>query len=232
VHKMVERLREERNRYDQELKGFESTRRILAAQAKALLAPLSLASLDALIEETRADMHESWTTRGMKRGMQVFFAGARTRMEELNRRAEALKRQVGTIYDRLHAQYGFTRLQPAQLSLLPYVVEFNRLQERAEAFRNSPYTVVTEQHFVIRKFFISLVAQARRIFDECNRSAKAWFQALVTPLCTQLNDHRAAIERQLEHLRRIHGNMDALGGQIAELEAARREVAQQLEFLE
>ncbi len=232
IHKMVARMREEKQKYDQELKGFETTRLALSAQAKTLLAPLSLASLDNLIQETRTDMHDSWTTHGLKQGMSTFFAGTRARMEEVGRRAEMLKREVGAIYERLHTQYGFTRLQPPQLSLLPYVLEFNRLQERAEAFRNSPVTLMTEQHFVIRRFFITLVSQARHVFDECNKSAKAWFQALVTPLYTQLRDHRAAIDRQLDNLRKIHKNVDTLGAHIADLEAAKRELLDQLRLLE
>lgn len=232
IHKMVARMREEKSRYDVELKGFETTRMALSAQAKALLAPLSLPSLDALIQDTRADMNESWTTVGLKQGMNTFFTGARTRMEELNRRAEVLKHEVDAIYDRLHAQYGFIRLQPAQLSLLTYVLEFKRLREKAEAFRDSPVTIMKEQHFVIKQFFITLVAQARHIFDECNKAAKAWFQALVTPLYQQLQDHRAAIEGQLENLRKVHKNMDTLGAHIADLEVARDGHARALQLLE
>lgn len=232
IHKMIARMRDEKSRYDKELKGFETTRMALSAQAKALLAPLSLASLDTLIQETRTDMNDSWTTIGLKQGMNTFFGGTRKRMEELNRRAETLKREIDAIYERLHAQYGFTRLQPAQLSLLPYVMEFNRLREKAEAFRDSPVTMMTEQHFVIKRFFITMVAQARHIFDECNKSARAWFQALVSPLYQQLQDHRAAIEGQLENLRKIHKNMDTLGAHIADLEAARKELQRQLHVLE
>lgn len=232
IHKMVTRMREEKQKYDRELKGFDTTRLALSAQAKALLAPLSLASLDDLIRETRTDMQESWTTHGLKSGMSTFFRGTRVRIEDVGRRAEALKREVEAIYQRLHAEYGFTKLQPAQLSLLPYVLEFKRLEEKADFFRNSPVTMMTEQRFVIKRFFITLVAQARHLFDECDKSAKAWFQALVNPLYVQLRDHRAAIETQLETLRKIHKNMDSLGSQVAELEAIRQEVTGELRLLE
>ena len=232
IHKMVARMRLEKQKYDQELKGFETTKMALSAQAKTLLTPLSLASLDALIHETRTDMNDSWTTSGMKKGMGTFFAGTRTLMEEVGRRAEALKREVEAIYERLHVKYGFTRLQPAQLSLLPYIMEFKRLEEKAEAFRNSPVTLMTEQRFVIKKFFITLVSQARHLFDECNKNAKAWFQALVAPLYTQLRDHRAAIDKQLESLRRIHKNVDTLGAHIADLEAVKQELRGQLQLLD
>jgi len=232
IHKMVTRMREEKQKYDRELKGFETTRLALSAQAKALLAPLSLKSLDELIQETRTDMQESWTTHGLKQGISTFFAGTRLRMEDVGRRAEVLKREVEAIYERLHAEYGFTRLQPPQLSLLPYILEFKRLEEKAEAFRNSPVTVMTEQSFVIKRFFITLVAQARYLFSECDKTAKAWFQALVNPLFIQLRDHRAAIENQLENLRKIHKNLDTLGSQVADLEAIKQELTGELRLIE
>ncbi len=91
---------------------------------------------------------------------------------------------------------------------------------------------MTEQRFVIKKFFITLVSQARHLFDECNKSAKAWFYALVNPLYIQLRDHRAAIEGQLDNLRKVHKNMDTLGAHIADLEARKQEITDQLRLVE
>jgi hypothetical protein len=232
IQKMVARMREEKLRYDQELKGFDVTRGKLGIEAKVLLTPMSLTSLDTLIKETRIDMQESWTTNGLQQSMKTFFGGTRSRMDEVAKRAESLKREVEAIYKRLNTEFGFTQLHPVPLSLSPYLIEFMRLEERAEEFRNSPFTVMTEQRYVVKKFFISLVSQARVLFAECNNTAKAWFQALVTPLYTQLQDHKAAIDAQLEMLRKIHKNMDNLGVHIADLEAVRVDLAGQLKRLD
>lgn len=232
IHKMVTRVRGEKQQYDRELEGFEVTRAALSARAKTLLAPLSLASLDALIAQTRTDMRESWTTHGLTAGMGTFFAGTRKCMEQVAQQADSIKKDVEALYQRLHMQYGFARLQPPPLALSPYIVEFKKLEARAEAFRTSPVTIMTEQHFIIKKFFITLVGHARQLFDECNKSAKAWFQALVTPAFTQLHDHRARIEAQLDAVRKIHKNLDSLGGHIAELSATEQDLKRQLEILD
>ncbi|MFL6652673.1 MAG: hypothetical protein ACJ8J7_15440, partial [Sulfurifustaceae bacterium] len=42
--------------------------------------------------------HESWTTHGLKQGMRTFFTGTRARLEDVSRRADALKREIETIY--------------------------------------------------------------------------------------------------------------------------------------
>lgn len=129
---------------------------------------------------------------------------------------------------RLHTQYGLAKITPARLSLLPFVLEFKKLEEKANAFRESPVTMMTEQHFVIKKFFITLVSQARHQFNECNTAAKNWFQAAVNPVFAQIQQHKTMIDRSFEALKKIHENMDNLGERIDELEESRKELENQL----
>jgi hypothetical protein len=64
--------------------------------------------------------------------------------------------------------------------------------------------LMTEQHFVVKKFFITLVSQARQLFTEANETTKAWYRAAVTPVFTQVQQHKIAIEQKLEMLRKIN----------------------------
>ncbi len=222
IQKLVGHMRSEKQRYDKELEGFEITRETLAKQAKYLLAPLNMSSLDELIQTTRREMRESWTTHGLKSGMETFFEGALLRMEKVSKQAEEIKKIVERIYERLHTEYGLIRLHPTPLLLAPYLMELKNLETKAEAFRNSPMVLVTEQRFVIKKFFITLVSQTRQTFNECNAVARSWFQGIVTPVFGQIRDHKALIDRNLEMLKKIHKNMDHLGDHIAALEALKQ----------
>ena len=228
IQKMVLRMRTEKQTYDKELEGFQLTRAALSKQAQILFGHLSMASLDELIAKTRASMNETWTTRGLKTGMATLFTGARERMEKVSFESDAIRKVVEAIYRRLHTEYGLASIVPPRLSLLPYVMEFRQLEERADAFRDSPVTVMTEQHFVTRKFFITLVSQARHLFTVCNTASKHWFQAAVTPVFAQIQQHKATIERSYEALKKIHKNMDTLGERIVELEAARQDLEGQM----
>lgn len=228
IQKMILRMRTEKQKYDKELEGFQMTRAALSKQAQILLGHLSMTSLDDLIKQTRISMNESWTTRGLKTGMATLFAGTRERMEKVNYESDEIRKVVEAIYLRLHTEYGLAKIVPPRLSLLPFVMEFKKLEERAEAFRNSPVTVMTEQHFVIKKFFITLVSQARQLFTECNTASKNWFQAVVTPVFAQVQQHKATIDRSFEALKKIHENMDSLGERIAELEKARQDLNDQM----
>ena len=229
IQKMVVRMRSEKQKYDKELEGFQLTRAALSRQAQILLGHLSMASLDELIAKTRVSMNETWTTRGLKSGMATFFTGTRDRMEKVSFESDEIRKVVEAIYLRLHTEYGLSKIVPPRLSLLPFVMEFKKLEERADVFRDSPVTMMTEQHFVIKKFFIPLVSQARQLFTECNTASKNWFQAAVSPVFAQIQQHKATIDRSFEALKKIHENMDSLGERIAELETARKDLESQMQ---
>ncbi|HEY5683294.1 MAG TPA: dynamin family protein [Sulfuricaulis sp.] len=228
IQKMIVRMRSEKQKYDKELEGFQLTRAALSKQAQVLLGHLSMTSLDELIKQTRISMNESWTTRGLKNGMSTLFAGTRVRMEKVNNESDEIRKVVESIYQRLHTDYGLAKIVPPRLSLLPFVMEFKKLEERADVFRTSPVTVMTEQHFVIKKFFITLVSQVRQLFTECNTASKNWFQAAVTPVFAQVQQHKATIDRSFEALKKIHENMDTLGERIADLEESRKDLIGQM----
>ncbi|MBI3777565.1 MAG: dynamin family protein [Gammaproteobacteria bacterium] len=232
IHKMVARMRQEKLKYDRELEGFQLTRAALSRQAQILLGHLSMKSLDELIARTRVDMNDTWTTRGLKTGMATFFAGTRERMEKVNKEADEIRKVVEAIYARLHTEYGLAKIIPPRLSLLPFVMEFKKLEEKADAFRDSPMTMMTEQHFVIKKFFITLVSQAHHIFNECNTASKNWFQAAVSPVFAQIQQHKTMIDRSFEALKKIHENMDSLGERIAEQEEIRKDLEAQMKTTE
>ena len=228
IQKMVARMRQEKKKYDKEIEGFQLTRAALSRQAQILLGHLSMTSLDDLIAKTRVTMNETWTTRGLKNGMATFFAGTRERMDKVNYEADEIRKVVEAIYLRLHTEYSLSKIIPPRLSLLSFVMEFKKLEERADSFRDSPVTVMTEQHFVVKKFFITLVSQARQLFNECNTAAKNWFQAAVSPVFAQIHHHKAMIDRSFEALKKIHENMDSLGERISELEDLRKDLEEQL----
>ena len=228
IQKMVLHMRAEKQKYDKEVEGFQLTKAALSRQAQILLGHLSMTSLDELIAKTRVAMNETWTTRGLKNGMETFFTGTRERMEKVGFESDEIRKVVEAIYLRLHTEYGLAKIVPPRLSLLPFVMEFKKLEERADVFRDSPVTMMTEQHFVIKKFFITLVSQARQLFNECNAASRNWFQAAVAPVFAQIQQHKATIDRSFEALKKVHENMDSLGERIAELEAVRKDLEGQM----
>ena len=227
IQMLVTRLKTEKEAYDSKLENFQSVRAVLSDQIRILLEYLSMENFDRLIARTRREMQDSWTTHGIKVGMAGFFGGTAESMEKVNKQVHQIKGLVEAIYRKLDADQGITRLKPVGFSLLAYRSELQKLQDEAEALRSSPAMLMTEQHFVIKKFFITLVSRARGIFEQCNGGAKAWGKAIMTPLMTRIREHRMQMEQRFQNLNKIRDNLENLGERIAELEAARKALQKQ-----
>jgi len=159
--------------------------------------------------------------------MASFFDGAGEIMEKVSKQAHQIKGLVEAVYGKFHAEHGLPKIKPAGFSLLSYRSRLQKLHDEAEAFRNSAALVLTEEHFVISKFFITLVSRAREIYTDCNTEANAWSKAILTPILNQLREHKVMLDKRLENLKKIQNNLDSLGSRIAELEATRDQLHKQ-----
>ncbi len=231
VHLMA-KSREEQAAYLRNVESFQNSRRLLQIQARNMLEVLSMDSLDRLINNTREQMTQSWTTAGMKRGMQTFFDGARDSMEQLRSHAEQTRMLVRATYRKFHEEHGLPPITPKRFSTAAFSSELERLYQEAEAFRRSPITTMTQQSFVIKKFFISLVSHTRSLFYKANQDADLWLKEVMAPLVRQIKEHKAHMEKRLETLRRISDSRDTLEIRITELDTGLHENIQQLTRLQ
>ena len=228
IQHLMKKSREEQASYLRNVEGFQSSRRVLQNQAKIMLDALSLDSFDKLINRTRKDMTGAWTTHGLKKSMEIFFEGARETMDQVSQHAEQTRTLIRATYRKFHEEHGLPSVTPKVFSVDQYNMDLHRLLEEADAFRNSPVTTMTEQTFLIKKFFISLVSQARGIFFRANQEADAWLKEVMNPLVQQIKDHKRVMEKRLDTLRRISESRDTLEAKINELEASRHDLHKEL----
>lgn len=227
IELLMKKTRDEQVAYYKNVESFQANKRIIQEQSKKLSDTINLASLDQLVADTRKTMSDSWTTHGLKAGMKTFFDGINSRLSEVSEFADKLNRLVITIYRTFHQEHGIAEIKPALYSLTKYKQEFQQLYQEAEAFRTSPVTTMTEQHYVIKKFFISLVSHARNIFFKAQRDAEAWSKAVMSPLVKQIKEHKETMEQRLENLRKINDSRDTLQSRIEELEKSNASLLKQ-----
>lgn len=231
IQHLMKKSREEQSVYLRNVEGFQSSRRVLQSAAKTMLDALSLDALDKLINKTRKQMTGAWTTHGLKSGMQIFFDGARESMDQVSLQAEQTRTLIRATYRKFHEEHGLPAVTPKVFSVDAYNMELHRLLDEADAFRNSPVTAMTEQTFLIKKFFISLVSQARNVFFRANQEADNWLKEVMNPLVQQIKDHKRVMEKRLDTLRRISESRDTLESKINELEGSRHELRKELDTL-
>ncbi|NOX76243.1 MAG: hypothetical protein GXP17_06440 [Gammaproteobacteria bacterium] len=224
----MQKLRTEQSIYQKDVENFQTSRHVLKRQLIALIEALGLDNLDHLIAKTRADMVDSWTTHGMKSGMKTFFDGARDSMMQVNYQAEKSNDIVQTIYDRFRDEHGFSDLNPTLFATARYSRELDQLYKKAEEFRSSSVTTMTEQSFVVKKFFVSMVSHARNIFFRANQDAEDWAGTVMRPLAARIRERKLQLEKRLTNLQKIKNSREKLSDNIAGLEKQSDELTAQL----
>jgi len=224
----MQKLRTEQGIYQKDVENFQTSRHVLKRQLISLVESLGLDNLDHLIAKTRSEMVDSWTTLGLKQGMKTFFDGSRDTMTQVNFQAEKSNDIVRSIYDRFRDEHGFQNLNPTLFATAAYSRELDQLYKKAEEFRNSSFTTMTEQSFVVKKFFVSMVSHARNIFFRANQDAEDWAGNVMRPLAARIKERKQQLEKRLLNLQKIKNSREKLAENIAGLEAQATDLKQQL----
>ena len=152
-------------------------------------------------------------------------------MQQVTKHSEESRKLVRMAYHRFQCDHGFAAIQPKMFSIMKYRLELKVLFKEAEAFRNSTSTMINIKHFVIKRFFNTIIDNARDIFVRANEDADNWLDTALQPLMYQIRDHRDMLERRLKDLRKISKSRDTLQLRISELEKEYRVLARQLTSL-
>ncbi|ALP52350.1 hypothetical protein Tel_03880 [Candidatus Tenderia electrophaga] len=232
IQHLMRKAREKQAAYNNNMEYFQSSRRTLNQQAKLLLNELSLKKFDNVAGTARKQMTDSWTTAGLKTGMKTLFDGIRDTMQVATRHADETHQQIISIYQKFEKETELQALDPKPFSTDKYDIEMQRLYDQAEEFRSSPVTTMTEQSFVVKKFFISLVSHARDIFFQANQEAETWFKDIMIPLAKHVTEHKQLLEQHMETLYKINESKDNIASKTAELEGQCRKLAEQYAALD
>lgn len=226
------KTREQQVAYNNNMKYLQSARRSLSQQSAAIMNELSIEAFDYLVTKTRKDMTESWTTAGLKSGMTTFFRGLQETMQVVSRQTASTYELVEEIYKKFHEEHGLPELNYPRFSIDEYKMQLDKLAKAADEFRNSTVTTMTEQSFVVKKFFITLVAHVREVFFKAHREADTWLKELMSPLMAQIHMHKQLLEQHLDTLCKINETREGLSKSITSLEQQCATLKVQLQALQ
>ncbi len=210
IQNLLEKTRGEQAIYHRNAESLQSSRQILAGQHNRLKGIIDLDRLDRQVNEARNSMKGSWTTNGMKRAMKSLFDNISNTMNEAAKQTELTNRLVKSIYKRFQNENEDADVKPKLFSIGSYKQEIEILYQDAEEYRTSVYSTMTEQSFVIKKFFISLVSRARNLYYQLNKDADDWGKRALTPLIRQVKAHKKELKLRLEQLKKAGHSRDTI----------------------
>ncbi|OYZ56404.1 MAG: GTPase, partial [Hydrogenophilales bacterium 16-61-112] len=87
------------------------------------------------------------------------------------------------------------------------------------------------QRQLTTRFFETLASKVVQVFELANSETEAWLKATLSPMETQIREHKTQLKRRLESVSRIHAATETLDDRIAELEATIGTVSDQMDNL-
>ena len=225
---LMKKTREEQSTYHKSVESFQANRKSFNEKHKELLQTLSLTQLDKLMSKTRKEMSGSKFTMTLKGSMKEFFEIIKETMDKAGKQTDQINMLLQTIYRQFNKDHDMADVKPRLITMSKYKRELDRLYHEAEAYRNSTKLTVTEQAFVVKKFFISMVSHARNILFEAHQDVEAWGKSAMAPLVVRIKEHKNQMEKRLESLRKINESRDTLQNRIQELEKAAETLNTQL----
>ncbi len=224
----------DRKRYESSIPTFNSANDNINLISKKLLRHLSQAYLETTLATSRQEIGDSWTTVGLNRGMRNLMKQATELATHVSIESKDIKSLADNIYQVFQTKHGFEAFNPPSLDMSNFMNNMRALEKITNDFCTDPVNVLTEKHFLVRKFYLGLGTQARAIFSQAERDCKHWLQNVLITLKNQMAERKASLDQRTKNLMQAKISADTLDSQLALVEkdyAAILKQAQNLDLM-
>ena len=208
----------ERKRYEDSIPTFNQANDKITHLGKKLLRHLSVAYLDTSLAESRQQMGDSWTTVGLNQGMRNLMRQATDLADHVTTESKTIKKLAANIYNVFQSKHGFEIFEPPELDMTGFLNNMRAMQKITDDFCSDPINMMTEKHFLIRKFFLGLGTQKQKVFEQAGKDVERWLQDVMTTLKNQMSEHKATLDERTKNLSEARASAEALDNQLAIVE--------------
>lgn len=208
----------DKKRYEASIPTFNLASDKINLLGQKLLRHLSEDYLNASLIESRQAMGDSWTTVGLNNGMRSLMKQANELAKHILKESKAIKRLADNIYEVFQTKHDFDLFDPPALDMSNFLNNMKALEKITNDFCTDPINVLTEKHFLIRRFFLGLGAQMHMIFQQGQKDCERWQQHVLSELIAQMAEHKISLEERMKNLIEARASTQALDAQLAIVE--------------
>ncbi len=232
VTKLWGKITSEKNAYNAALAEYKVNHGAFSAKRSALMDRLNPQQLDEILGKSAQAMEDSWTTVGLQRGMRELVRLMSEDFEAVFAGSEDVKKMMQGVYNTFIEKFAFQRMTLPSLDLDPHRTKLKLLVHETEAFAKDPINVAHYKGPLVKKFYATLVKQARSTFLDAKSQTERWVQAVVLPLEVQIKDHKAQLQSRLDNLAKINEKTTTINEQMALLKTVEQDLRKQREMIE
>ncbi|HQS82784.1 MAG TPA: dynamin family protein [Thiobacillus sp.] len=230
-HLMV-KANEDKQQFERGLQQFNALRNVFASQVDTLRRHLGMQALRGEVQQTRQAMEKSHFSMGLREAMGRFFGQVDGNLKASAESVQEIRAMMTAMYQKFSDEHGLAAVNPPDHSLRKYRKEMARLERIFDERFNTVFKMLTVgQHQLTARFFETLASKVVQVFELANSETEAWLKALISPMETQVREHKIQLKRRLESVSRIHAATETLDDRIAELEASIGTASDQLDQL-
>jgi hypothetical protein len=200
----------ERKRYEASVITFNQGCDKVKKLGNKMLRHLSIGYLNTILDQTKQDMGDSWTTVGLNRSMRELTRLAANLAEEITDEAVVIKENADALYQLFWSKHGFEKTEAHELDLSDFIDSMKALEKRTDEFCNDPVNILIEKRFLIRKFYMALGAQIHDIFERAKETCHQWLINVVGELQTQISAHKNSLDKRAEALMQANNSAEKL----------------------
>lgn len=216
LQELRETIRNNHRHYHKQALSLRTSQMLLEKQRPGLTGPISMARLEHLIAETRADLSQSWTSLGLSRAIGGFFDQLDTQMQHLDRELERANKVLTSIYQRPeHGQD--LPLEEHKLSLAAERRQLKQLHLQADHFRASLNNLLSIKGVLIQRFIGTLVQEVREIWEQFNKAVETWLGQALAPLFHHNQYQKQMLEHHMLRLTRMRSQQQSYTEQLHSL---------------
>ena len=228
VDHMGSRIKGERTEFEKSLRHLQALRTVFAKHSQSIYSTIGMDSLKRHVRGAREVMRASNFSSGLRDGMTNLLTATRTDFDNVSTMVDEITTLMNAMYRSFSAEHGLSLGVPMSFSTRRYLDELDRVEKLHRRQFGAFTLVTTEKWALMRRFFESVAARIKEIYELANREIEAWLRAVIAPIEGQVREHQSQLRRRLESVRRVLDATQSLDSRIAEIEDSRAQVEQQI----
>ncbi len=208
----------ERKRYEASVVTFNQGCDKVKRLGNKMLRHLSIGYLNTILDQTKQEMGDSWTTVGLNKSMRELTRLASDLAEEVTEEAASIKGNADALYQLFWSKHGFEKTEAQELDMSEFMNSMKALEKSTDEFCSDPMNILTEKRFLIRKFYSALGAKIQEIFEKAKDYCNQWLSNVIGELQTQINAHKSSLDKRADALMEANNSVDKLVENLASSE--------------
>lgn len=215
---LLKRVQQEAADFEQCVTRVQALRAVQMRLMQQTLDQLSAARVREGVDALQATLSGRMLQLGARKAFVQMCGKLRLALENAQTGADETHKLLGSYFNRLNTEYGFTLQAPAALSLAVHREDLDLIERNYEQYLGFTHTLRLTQARFQDQFRRMLATRLRTVFEKAALDVEQWNQDATALVDVQLRDRRRDFRRRQDSLERVQGASAELEARIEELQ--------------